>query len=54
MYVLQSFKKQHECMGTVILGEQENKSLIVANIIRFYGLRGGIIVVCISYLYCVI
>ncbi|MFS7924529.1 hypothetical protein Hanom_Chr03g00273661 [Helianthus anomalus] len=31
MSVLQSFKKQQECMAIIISGEQENKSLITSN-----------------------
>ncbi|KAJ0769864.1 hypothetical protein HanLR1_Chr03g0117291 [Helianthus annuus] len=31
MSVLQSFKKQQECMAIIVSGEQENKSLITSN-----------------------
>ncbi|KAL8263632.1 hypothetical protein R6Q59_021762 [Mikania micrantha] len=34
MSVLQSFKKQQECMTMIVSGEQENKSLITSNTVR--------------------
>lgn len=34
MSVLQSFKKQQDCMTIIISGEQETKSLITSNTVR--------------------